>query len=87
MRNGQLYVLSSWHVNSDKQSIQGKGVLLDVNRQFIRQGACDIALDSVALLETNVERVSKEGVLMSIGTGISLFFSVGILLALVSYPY
>ncbi len=55
MMDGNVYVLSEWNVKTSENRIYGKGDLLDNNRKLlIADSALSIALDSVALIETNI---------------------------------
>lgn len=49
--DGALYVLHNW--SADSTHIRGNGVLLDANRDTIKQGAFDVPSSSIALFETD----------------------------------
>lgn len=54
MRDGRVYVLSSWKVNEKEKKVSGKGELFDINRNFLERGDFEISLEDVAIFETNV---------------------------------
>lgn len=61
MRDGRLYVLSSWQHDEGRSALTGRGVLYDRERK--RKGtpkAYSIPLDSVALLEANDSRTIQK---------------------------
>lgn len=71
MRDGGLYVLTAWDVNEADERVRGHGTLFDYNRQVLGTGPFEVALDSVALFETNAVRVSSSIVpltVMTVGT-------------------
>jgi hypothetical protein len=61
MRDGRLYILSDWSV--DKETITGYGTLFDVNRVRLAEQEHKVPIVDVALLETNVNRRSRGGLL------------------------
>jgi hypothetical protein len=68
LRDGSVYVLSSWYASSD--SITGEGTLLDANRALVSSGRFALRPDSVVLFETNVLRGS------GVNTGLAVMFGV-----------
>ena len=71
MRDGGLYVLTAWDVNEADERVSGHGTLFDYNRRPLDTGPFEVALDSVALFETNAVRVSSSIVpltVMTVGT-------------------
>ncbi|MEO8294183.1 MAG: hypothetical protein ABI613_01630 [Gemmatimonadota bacterium] len=71
MRNGDLYVLSQWRSDSISGTVTGNGQHLDQNRVVQTDGSQQVAMDSVALLETNVLHRSPGIAAMAVLTGIS----------------
>lgn len=71
LRDGHVVVLSRWSVDTAGGAVIGEGDRLDVNRQPVRAGAQTIALDSVALFETNVVRTHGSVAALGVVTGIS----------------
>ncbi|MEP7326394.1 MAG: hypothetical protein ABI836_10635 [Gemmatimonadota bacterium] len=71
MRNGDLYVLSQWRSDSISGTVTGNGQHLDHNRVVQTDGPQQVAMDSVALLETNVLHRSPGIAAMAVMTGIS----------------
>lgn len=59
MHDGKVYVLSKWHTQEENESVSGKGELLDLNREIIKEGEFTIPLSNIALAETNVLSGSK----------------------------
>ena len=72
MRDGGVYILSPWRVDSTARAVSGEGERLDANRRRVAYGAHLIALDSVALFETNVVSTHGSIAALSIVTGVSL---------------
>lgn len=71
MHDGGLYVLTYWNVSDTARRVTGRGTQLDYNRRVLNTGPFDVALDSVALFETNAVRVSSSIApltVMTIGT-------------------
>jgi hypothetical protein len=71
LRDGHVVVLSRWTVDSAAAAVLGEGERLDVNRQPVRVGAQTIALDSVALFETNVVKTHPSIGALGVVTGVS----------------
>ncbi len=72
MRDGGVYVFSSWQVNAAQDTVFGRGRLLDVNREVVSEGSFAVPLDSVALFETNVVQTSPAVAALSVLTGASV---------------
>jgi len=72
MKNGAVYVLSPWIVDTVTNSIRGKGKLLDISRQVVDEGDFIVAIDSAVIFETNKIRPSGAIAPMTIITSISL---------------
>ena len=53
MHDGKVYILSSWKVDSENQTVTGQGEVLNVNREVLKTGEFTIPVDSVAIFETN----------------------------------
>ncbi len=58
--DGRVYILSSWKVNSENQTVTGQGELLNVNRETLETGELTIPIDSVAIFETNTQDIPPE---------------------------
>lgn len=79
LRDGHVVVLSRWSVDTAGGAVVGEGERLNVNRQPVRAGAQTIALDSVALFETNVVRNHASVGALGVVTGISAAITVACL--------
>jgi hypothetical protein len=53
MKNGDLYVLENWKMNTTQDSITGTGKLLDLNREITSQDKFNVPLKKIVLAETN----------------------------------
>jgi hypothetical protein len=51
MKSGELYVLDTWRLGDD-QMLRGEGTLYGIERSAGRRGQYSLALDSIALVET-----------------------------------
>lgn len=72
MLDGSVYILAGWTIDTGARTVSGRGERLDVNRVNVGGGALTLALDSVALFETNVvARHPAVGGMMLV-TGVSL---------------
>ena len=71
LKNGQLYVLGSWSVDSAQRVVAGNGDLLDWNRLVVASGTYRLPLDSVALFETNVVSQSRSATALTVMAGIT----------------
>ena len=58
--DGKVYILSSWKVDSENQTVTGQGELLNVNREILETGELTIPIDSVAIFETNTQHIPPE---------------------------
>lgn len=59
-RDGRVYILSSWKVDSENQTVTGQGELLNINREILETGELTIPIDSVAIFETNTQDIPPE---------------------------
>jgi hypothetical protein len=71
MRDGRLFLLNNWSIDSVGNAVSGPGSLYDANRRVIDRGTYRLAVDSVALFETNVVRPSASVAALSVITGLS----------------
>lgn len=72
MKSGELYVLTQWSMSPDQTVVTGMGEHFDWQRNVLGVGPATVQLADVALLETNVTRISGPGVAMAIITGLSV---------------
>lgn len=73
MKNGDLYVLENWIVNTKQDSITGNGNLFNPNRMSISDGKFSIPMNQIVLAETNqISSSTGAGtlVLLTLVTGI-----------------
>lgn len=75
-KSGQAYILAHWSVDSSETRVQGDGVRLGPGRDTVETGNFTIAMDSVALFETNVRHLSPAVAAMAIITGASVALTV-----------
>jgi hypothetical protein len=68
MRDGRVFILSTWSVEESQRIVSGQGVILDTNRDTLKTGLLTIAIDSVALFETNRVQTSPAVAAMSVLT-------------------
>ncbi len=73
---GSVYILENWEVHADSATVVGTGRHLDWNRELLDSGSFRISIDSVAIFETNVPRVSGAIVPMTIVTIASVAISI-----------
>jgi hypothetical protein len=71
MRDGSLYVLSQWVAEDASRSVSGQGELFDPARKSLARGPLTVAVDSVALFETNVVQRSPTIAHLAVVTGVS----------------
>jgi hypothetical protein len=71
MRDGRLFLLNNWSIDSVGDAVTGSGNLYDANRAVIDTGTYRLKVDSVALFETNVVRPSASVAALSVVTGLS----------------
>jgi hypothetical protein len=71
LRDGHVVVFSRWDVDSASRAVVGDGERRDVNRIQVGGSAQTIALDSIALFETNVIRTHASVGALGVVTGIS----------------
>ena len=60
MHDGKVYILSSWEVDSENQTVTGQGEVSNVNREILETGEFTIPVDSVAIFETNTSHIPPE---------------------------
>jgi hypothetical protein len=53
MKNGDLYVLENWKMNTTQDSVSGSGRLLDLNRELTSEGQFNVPAQQIVLAETN----------------------------------
>ncbi|MDE0400339.1 MAG: hypothetical protein OXL96_21295 [Candidatus Poribacteria bacterium] len=70
MHNGRVYILSSWKVDSENQTVTGQGELLNANREMLETGKFTIPVDSVAIFETSVDSGNGREILAYGGLGV-----------------
>jgi hypothetical protein len=70
-RDGELYVLSEWQIDEAGRQISGRGERLNLARETVANGPLLVALDDVALIETNVVHTSPGVAALAVVTGIS----------------
>jgi hypothetical protein len=75
LRDGRVLVLSGWNADTLARSVKGTGRMLGVNRDVIAEGELAVALDSVALFETNVVHTAPAVGALAVLTGASLALS------------
>lgn len=80
-KNGNVSVLESWSLNSNKDSILGQGKLYDFNRNLYQQGPLSINIDEIAIIETNqldaIKAQDKEKIAsLSILTGANVLLDI-----------
>ena len=73
LRDGRVLVLSDW--TSEVAGVRGTGRMFDINRNLLAEGALAVALDSVALFETNVVHTAGAVAGLGVLTGASLALS------------
>ena len=71
MRDGSLYVLSAWVANESARLVTGTGTRYAADRKALPETSHSVALDSVALFETNVTRSSPSVGALAIVTALS----------------
>ena len=54
MRNGNVYILNSWEIRHEENSVIGTGEQLDFNRVTVKKGKLKITFSEIVLAETNV---------------------------------
>ncbi len=75
MRDGNVYVLKERRVSSGADTIFGKGLLLDLNRDTVAERWFALPLDSVGLIETNEVSNSPSVAALTVVTGLSLILT------------
>lgn len=72
MKNGDVYVLSSWRIEEAAQELVGAGELYGTDRSVVSQLSYRVPLADVALYETNTISSSPGVAALSVVTGLSL---------------
>lgn len=72
MKNGNVYILQNWAMDSTRGKITGQGVLLNARREKLFQGNVQVGVDSVVLFETNVLKQSGSATALTVFTGITV---------------
>jgi hypothetical protein len=75
MRDGDLYVLSSWRVDERERRVVGAGKQFGADRRLVGAAAYSVPLDGVALFETNTIVDSPSVASMALITGASIVVS------------
>ncbi|HKA90679.1 MAG TPA: hypothetical protein VKE22_23620 [Haliangiales bacterium] len=76
MKDGSVYLLRRWTVNSPQRLVAGIGELQDAHRRVVAKGPFEVRLDDVALFETNVVETSAELAPLAVVTGASIAMTV-----------
>lgn len=72
MKNGDLFVLTAWQADEIHRTVTGTGELQGVDRRVVSTGPHRIAMDDVALYETNTIVTSPSVAALAIVTGLSV---------------
>ena len=74
MRNGDVYVLEKWQIDSKQARVLGVGLRYNAQREAVSAGNQSVALADIELFETNDPRsVTRSGIaVMAVVTGASL---------------
>lgn len=77
LKNGDVSLLENWEMTATQDSLNGEGQLFDFNRKQIHEGKISLAVNEIAIIETNQIEVLKEKeksviTSLSILTGINL---------------
>jgi hypothetical protein len=75
MKNGDLFVLSAWRADELHRRVTGTGDQLGADRRLVRRGEHEVAMDDVALYETNAITTSPSIAALAVVTGASLALS------------
>jgi hypothetical protein len=67
LRSGELYVLDSWSLSTDRSRIDGTGVAYSVAREPGESRSQSISVDEIALLEANTPETVFSGGLSALG--------------------
>ena len=76
MKDGQLYLLSKWRVDDAAREVSGEGERFGFARETMESGSFALALDDVALLETNVPQRSPSAAALAVITDVSVAVTV-----------
>jgi hypothetical protein len=74
--DGGLYILSDWRVDESARRLAGAGVFLDARRDTLDRGLFDLAVDEVAIFESNVLQISPALAPLTVVTGLSLALTI-----------
>ena len=55
--DGKVYILSSWKIDSESQTVTGQRGALNINREVLETGEFTIPINSIAIFETNILQV------------------------------
>lgn len=66
MKNGDVYVLEKWAINSKKDSVKGIGKLFNPQRELIAENNYKLPMKEIVLAETNQIGASRGGALTAI---------------------
>lgn len=72
MKDGEIYVLSSWRIDESARQVFGDGERLGLDRKTLQRDFFTIPIDAVALFETNVIQRSPSVTALAVITGISV---------------
>ena len=77
MRDGRVLILSAWKIDEAQRIVSGEGVMLGINRDTLKSGPLTLAIDSVAIFETNRLQMSPTvdvmGVLTVASAALTIF--------------
>jgi hypothetical protein len=71
MPDGRLYILADWHVDETTKHIMGTGDLFAADRSIEKSGSFSIAMEDVAMYETNTIETSPGVAALAVITGLS----------------
>ena len=76
MKNGDVYVLENWIVNAKNDTVNGKGKLLNPNRELISEGQFYVSIQQIVLAETNHIKGSAGSIVLATLSVITGIFTV-----------
>ena len=76
MKNGDLYLLENWIVNTKQDSVSGNGNLFNPNRMSIADGKFSIPMNQIVLAETNQINASTGAGTLALLTLVTGIFTV-----------
>src|SRR6185503_10722422 len=71
MKNGDMYVLTAWHIDEGNKSIVGAGELHGTDRRVESRDSYRVSIAEVALFETNTINTSPAVAGLSVIAGLS----------------